>query len=265
MGYSLRGFVEKVDMSPSAYVHLAQPSGERRARVDMESTGEMDPEIVRVVVGEAHTVLRRGLVTLLNRDRGIGVVGEAGDGWSVVGISSQLDPDIVLLSVDLPRLNGIDAARHIKRNNQGTKVLLLSPYNTGDEMTRYLDAGVDGCLSHDCTVDYLYASIRELHAATTRFAPAQREAPVQPLLREREWSMPPRHPGHDARLTSREREVLQLIAEGHTHREAAAILHVSSRTVDTHANHIMQKLDLHDPARLTAYAVTAGLIFLPHR
>jgi DNA-binding NarL/FixJ family response regulator len=229
----------------------------------MISDGGSGLKRIRVLIGETHVIVRRGFISLFQQERGFEVVAEAGDGWSAVDLSMRLDPDIVLLNVNLPKLNGIDAARHIKRNSVRTKVLILALHSSADDLPRAIDAGVDGYLPQNCNVDHLFSAVRALNSGAAHFATTVWKTVAHKHLRVRHRSADRSASVHGAHLTHREREVLQLIAEGHTHREAAEILRVSPRTVDTHTNNIMQKLDIHDPAGLTAYAVRTGIMSLP--
>jgi DNA-binding NarL/FixJ family response regulator len=231
----------------------------------MGSEGGPGRRRIRVLIAEAHPIVRRGFISLFQQQRDFEIVADAADGWVAVESSMHTDPDVALLNVSLPRLNGIDATRHIKRNNPRTKVLLLALHGAADDLPGVLEAGADGYLPYNCTADHLFGAIRALHAGVAHFATTLWKTIVHQHLRVQGW--PAGRVAHELgpRLTFREREVLQLIAEGHTHREAAEILRVSHRTVDTHANNIMRKLDIHDPAGLTAYAVKTGIMHIPRR
>jgi two-component system nitrate/nitrite response regulator NarL len=226
----------------------------------------MKSQPIGVLIADDHTLVRRGLVSLLSLVDGIEVVGEASDGRLAVDLALKLDPDVVLMDVSMPGLNGLEATRQLKKESPQIKVLVLSAHDNEEYVLQVMRSGANGYILKNSSAEELYAAIRAVYTGQAFFSPSVSRILLDSFKEARS------HPGSDAsssrqlpesRLTSREREVLQLIAEGKTHQEAASLLHISARTVDTHCNNIMKKLDIHESAGLAAYAIKNGILILP--
>ena len=222
----------------------------------------MSAQRIRVLVADDHTIVRRGLVSLLALGDGIDVVGEAADGRMAVDLALELEPDVVLMDVSMPALNGLEAASRIRKKTPSIKVLILSAHDNEEYVLQVVRSGANGYLLKNTSADDLYAAIRSVHGGHAYFSPSVSKIIADELLRvgrtdegEIEETA--------GRLTAREREIVQQIAEGRTHQQIGELLHISPRTVDTHCNNIMKKLDIHDSAALVAYAIKNGIVILP--
>ena len=222
----------------------------------------MTTERIRVLVADDHTIVRRGLVSLLALGEGIDVVGEAADGRTAVDRALELEPDVVLMDVSMPALSGLEAASRIRKKSPKIKILILSAHDNEEYVLQVVRSGANGYLLKNTSAEDLYAAIRSVYGGHAYFSPSVSKIIADELLRgartdDGEAEEP------TSRLTAREREIVQLIAEGRTHQQIGEALHISSRTVDTHCNNIMKKLDIHDSAALVAYAIKNGIVILP--
>jgi len=220
---------------------------------------------ITVLVADDHTIVRRGLVSLLSLGDAFSVVGEAADGRAAVDLALELEPDVVLMDVSMPVLNGLEATTRIKKKAPHIKVLILSAYDNEEYVLQVIRSGANGYLLKNTASEDLFAAVRSVYGGHAYFSPSVSKILADDYLKKADgWPVKAEmdaSPG--GRLTSREREVLQLVAEGRTHQEVADILHISSRTVDTHCNNIMKKLDIHDSAGLVTYAIKNGIVILP--
>jgi DNA-binding NarL/FixJ family response regulator len=185
------------------------------------------------------------------------VVGEAADGREAVRLAKELQPDIVILDIGMPLLNGLDAAAQIIRENERIGVIILSMYTDESYIVRALDAGARGYLLKDNADDDIERAIRSVAIGRPFFSPSIAHALLEDyvrLMRERHVQ-----DSYDL-LTEREREVVQLLAEGKSNKEAATILNLSPYTIETHRQNLMQKLGLHNTAEIVLYAVRKGII-----
>jgi DNA-binding NarL/FixJ family response regulator len=219
---------------------------------------------IRLVVADDHTIVRRGLVSLLSLNERMEVVGEADDGRVAVELAAQLQPDLVLMDISMPALNGLEATRQIKKQFPKVKVLILTAHDNEEYVREVVHSGASGYLLKNSAAEDLYNAILSIHSGHAFFSPSVSKILVDDYVK----STTPdggrtSAPRLDPRLTAREREVLQLVAEGETHQRIAEILHISVRTVDTHCNNIMKKLDIHDTASLVTYAIKNGILILP--
>ncbi len=206
---------------------------------------------LRLMLCDDHAVVRQGLKSLLEQ-KGFQVIGEAADGREAARLVKELSPDIAILDLSMPVLNGVDAAREIVRTNPKTKTILLTMHNEEQYVLDALRAGVQGyVLKTEAAADLLHA-VQEVSKGFSYLSPKVSKAVVQAYLDKSEFAPDP--------LTPREREVLQLIAEGKSTKEAAAILGVSVKTAESHRTKIMEKLDTHGTAGLVRYAIRRGLI-----
>ena len=194
---------------------------------------------------------------LLDRATGMEVVGEAADGREAVRLARELKPDIAILDIGMPLLNGLDAAAHILRENDRTGIIILSMHTDESYILRALDAGAKGYLLKDHADEDLERAIQSVAAGKPYFSPSIAQALLEDyvnLMRERRVQ-----DSYDL-LTEREREVLQLLAGGKSNKEVASVLNISPYTIETHRNNLMQKLNLHNTAEIVLYAVRKALI-----
>ncbi|MGA2588987.1 MAG: response regulator transcription factor [Bryobacteraceae bacterium] len=212
---------------------------------------------VRIVLADDHTVMRNGLRLLLERQPHLQVVGEAADGRQAVALSEQANPDVVIMDIAMPNLNGIEAARQIVSHSPRTAIAILSMHSDESYVIRALKAGARAYLLKDSAEADLLAAVRALTEGKSFFSPAISKILVEDYMRQLES-----RGAEDTYelLTNREREILQLLAEGRTNKEVASMLNLSLYTVETHRTHILQKLNLHSVPELILYAVRKGII-----
>jgi DNA-binding NarL/FixJ family response regulator len=210
-----------------------------------------------ILIADDHRLLREGLRALLERD-GFQVVAEADNGRSAVRLAKQLQPDIVITDIAMPDLNGIEATRQISVEAPRSKVLALSMHTESGFVLGILEAGASGYLLKDAAFEELSVAIKAVLKGQIYLSPAIASVVVRQSL----GRLGSRVRSQQANLSKREREVLQLIAEGNSTKEIAATLYVSAKTVETHRKQIMGKLDIHSVAGLTKYAVREGLTSL---
>jgi DNA-binding NarL/FixJ family response regulator len=210
-----------------------------------------------ILIADDHTLIRDGLRALLERE-GFQVVGEAEDGRAAVKLAKQLQPDIVITDIGMPGLNGVEATRQICAEAPGAKVLALSMHAESRFVIGILEAGASGYLLKDAAFEELSAAIHVLLKDQIYLSPAIAGVVVERSLRRLDTDPRP----SQAKLSKREHEVLQLIAEGKSTKEIAALLFVSVKTVETHRKQIMDKLGIYTVAELTKYAIREGVTFL---
>jgi DNA-binding NarL/FixJ family response regulator len=210
---------------------------------------------IRVVLADDHTLVRAGLRTLLEGMAGVDVVGEAGDGHEVVRLVETLQPDVALLDIGMPGLNGLDAAGRLATASPSTRVLILSMHHAEEYVLRALRSGCAGYLLKGSAVSELEIAIRAVARGEAYLSPAVSKQVVDDYVARTGGSAGPL----DA-LTSRQREVLQLVAEGHTSKAIAQRLGLSLKTVEAHRSQIMQRLAIHDLPGLVRFSVRVGLV-----
>jgi two-component system response regulator NreC len=212
---------------------------------------------VRILLADDHIVMRNGLRLLLERQPHLKVVGEAADGRQAVALSESANPDVVIMDIGMPNLNGIEAARQIVNHNPRTAIAILSMHSDESYVIRALKAGARAYLLKDSAEADLLAAVRALTEGKSFFSPAISKILVEDYMRQLES-----RGAEDTYelLTNREREILQLLAEGRTNKEVANMLNLSLYTVETHRTHILQKLNLHSVPELILYAVRKGII-----
>ena len=212
---------------------------------------------IRVILADDHGIVRAGIRLLLEQQPDIEVVAEAEDGREAVRLAEALNPNVVVMDVAMPYLNGIDAAAQIAKSKPDIRVIILSMYDDEEYIARALTAGVTGyLLKRSAHVDMLMA-VRSVAAGRAFFSPAIAKKLADEYTRElRSKGLTDSY----ELLTQREKEILQLLAQGKSNKEVATILDVSPYTVETHRTHIMQKLDLHNTAEIVLYAVRKKVV-----
>lgn len=212
---------------------------------------------VRIVIADDHTIMRNGLRLMLERQSDFAVVGEASDGREAITVADNLVPDVVILDIAMPSLNGIEAASRITASHDRTAVLILSMHSDESYVLRALRAGARGYLLKDSAESDLVNAVRALCAGKAFFSPAVSRVLADDYVRQiRQRGL---EDPYDS-LTARERELLQLVAELKTTKEIAGLLNLSPHTVDTHRANLMSKLNLHSVPELILYAVRKGII-----
>jgi two-component system, NarL family, response regulator NreC len=212
---------------------------------------------IRILLADDHTVVRKGLRLLLESQPGLTVVGEASDGRTAVALAEQDAPDVVVMDVAMPTLNGIEAARQITAKLPLVAVVFLSMHSDESYVLKALKAGARGYLLKDSAEHDLILAVRSVAQGKSFFSPAISKMMVEDYMRElQERQIEDSY----ELLTTREREVLQLLAEGKSNKEVAAVLNLSLYTVETHRGNILQKLNLHSGAELILYAIRKGVI-----
>lgn len=214
---------------------------------------------IAVLLADDHTLVREGLRALLLSETDIEIVGEARNGREAVRCCEEMRPDIVLMDVGMPRLNGLEAARQILAKGPRPRIILLSAHADDEYVAQALEIGASGYLVKHASYKDLARAIREVHAGRQFLSPALARRLEARLAREGPRRRPRGTRGL-ATLTPREVEVLQLVAEGAGNKQVAAELGISVKTVDKHRQSVMTKLDIHDVAGLTRFAIASGVI-----
>jgi DNA-binding NarL/FixJ family response regulator len=213
-----------------------------------------------VLIVDDHRMMRDALVMILERENDITVVGQASDGREGAEKAAKLQPDVVTLDVAMPNLNGLDAARHIRRHSSSSRILIITSYDDDLYIQHALEAGVDGYVTKHSAAETLAKAVREVAKGGKVYSPNVKKRIPQyekteggrKLLRRKSDT-----------LTERETEVLQLIAEGNANKQTADKLGISIKTVEKHRQAVMNKLHIHDTAGLTRYAIAAGMVESP--
>ena len=211
---------------------------------------------IRILLADDHTILRSGIRALLENEPGLSVIGEAEDGRAAVSMACKLKPNVVLMDIAMPLLNGLEATRQIKIQCPDVKVLVLSMHDNEEYIRQALEAGAMGYILKDAAPGELIGAIRSVYRGEAVLSPAVTRLVIEDYLR---WGGTRPQEESDS-LSPREREVLQLIAEGYTNKQIAEILSISIKTVQAHRNNLMGKLDLHDRGELIKYAIQKKII-----
>jgi DNA-binding NarL/FixJ family response regulator len=212
---------------------------------------------LRVLLADDHAIVRRGLRSLLESEPELTVVGEAADGLEALRLCSEKHPDILIVDIGMPKLNGIDVAERVQKLERPPRTVILSMHADESYIIRALAAGARGYLLKDATDEDLLPAIRAVAAGKPFFSPAVTAVLVEDYVRRlQQRGLADSH----HLLTDREKEVLQLLAEGRSNKEVATILDLSLSTVETHRANLMQKLNLHNTAEIVLYAVRKGII-----
>jgi len=213
---------------------------------------------ISVLIAEDHTIVREGLSMMLKLEPDIEVVGEARDGREAVGMVAGLRPDVVLMDIAMPGLNGLEATRQLAKLQPGSRIIILSAHCDDAYVKSAVDSSAAGFLHKQDSTHEVCRAIREVHRGGIYYSTSisRRFVRINPESRDQQGKMARKA----SLLTSREVEVLQLIAEGKANKETAAELGISIKTVEKHRGHLMRKLDIHDTAGLTRHAIAAGVI-----
>ena len=212
---------------------------------------------MRVLLADDHGIVRRGLRSILETEPGLTVAAEAADGLEALRLCEEHKPDLLIVDVGMPKLNGIDVAARVQKQDRPPKVIILSMHSDESYIIRALGAGARAYQQKDATDDDLLPAVRAVAAGKPYFSPAVTAVLVEDYVR-RLQSRGLTDSYH--LLTDREKEVLQLLAEGRSNKEVATVLDLSLSTVETHRANLMQKLNLHNTAEVVLYAVRKGLI-----
>ena len=213
---------------------------------------------LRILLADDHKIVRDGLRNLLEKDPDILVVGEAEDGREALQLARKLSPDVVVMDIAMPELNGIEATRQILAEVRKVKVVALSMHSDKRYVSEMLKAGAAGYLLKDCAFEELITAIRTIAKGKIYLSPGIAGVVLEDYIKQGSTT----DSSVFSILSDREREVLQLMAEGRSTKDVAAHLNVSIKTVETHRTHIMTKLDIHSIAELTKYAIREGLTSL---
>ena len=215
-------------------------------------------KLITVLLAEDHAIVRQGLSALLNADGQFKMLGEAKTGREAVDMAKSLRPDVILMDIAMPVLNGLEATRQILAVNPAARIIILSAHSDDEYIERTSAAGVAGFLEKQTSAEILTKAITEVARGQTFFSPSiakrLQHSPGKPRDRD---GLPK---ANASRLTARESEVLQLVAEGSANKQVASALGISIKTVEKHRQHLMDKLNIHDTAGLTRYAIAAGVI-----
>ncbi|UCB52045.1 MAG: response regulator transcription factor [Candidatus Zixiibacteriota bacterium] len=214
---------------------------------------------IKLLVADDHKIFRQGIKKLLEEESDLQVVGEASDGRDAVKKATELKPDVILMDIAMANLNGLEATRHIKKQLPSAKVIMVTMHKNEEYVLQSFQAGASGFILKEGAVEELVSAIRSIHSDKSFLSPSISKTLIDAYMRKMETGKT--ETPFDL-LTDREREVLQLIAEGYTNREVAKSLFISVKTVEAHRAHIMQKLNIHDIAKLVKYAIQKGLVDL---
>ena len=210
---------------------------------------------VKILIADDHKIMRDGLRTLLEKEKGLEVIAEAQNGRETVRLAEELRPDIIIMDISMDDLNGIDATRHIVEKNLGCRIIALSMHADKRFVAGMFEAGAMGYLLKDCAYDELVKAIRQVLAGSTYLCSMISGVVIRDYVQRLRKSKP------DV-LSLREKGILQLLAEGHNTKQIADKLSVSIKTIETHRQHIMAKLNIFSIAELTKYAIREGITSL---
>jgi DNA-binding NarL/FixJ family response regulator len=212
---------------------------------------------ITVLLAEDHAIVRQGLCALLKADGNFEIIGQARTGREAVAMAAKLKPQVILMDIAMPLLNGLEATRQILTANPLARVVILSAHSDDEYIERAIGAGVAGFLEKQTSAEILTKALGEVVSGKTFFSPSiAKRLSAHSKPRDREGAIIVK----GSRLTPRESEVLQLVAEGSSNKQVAAELGISAKTVEKHRQHLMDKLNIHDTAGLTRYAISTGVI-----
>jgi two-component system nitrate/nitrite response regulator NarL len=211
---------------------------------------------IKILVADDHPVVRKGLQMCLARQERLKIMGEAADGDEAVLKTKELRPDVLLLDISMPKMNGLAVTEMLRKEVPETKILILSVHNNKEYILRVIQAGAHGYVSKEASPEELLEALETVHSGAAFFSPEIAQAALNQLVTSGGKKEP------FAELTVREREVLVLIAEGKSNKEIASALDVGVRTIETHRERIMRRLNIHSVAGLTKFAIANGMITL---
>lgn len=213
---------------------------------------------IKLLIVDDHPIVRRGLRMCLGQQPDIQILGEAGDGREALQLAHQLKPEVILMDIDMPQMNGLAVTDLLRREMPEVKVLILSMYSNTDYVMRIIQCGARGFVLKESAPEEVVQAIQAVHAGASHFSPEVARVALNQVVKgnNNEAAAPL------TRLTNREREVLLYIAEGFSNKEIACQLNIGVRTVETHRERIMRKLDIHSIAGLTRFAIQQGLVSL---
>ncbi len=210
---------------------------------------------ITVLLSDDHAMVREGLRALLNIESDIEVIGEAENGREAVEMAASLSPDVVIMDIAMPLLNGFEASRQILKSKPAPKIFILSAHSDDAYVQQAISIGISGFLIKQTASHILPVAIREIYKGSKFYSPT-----ISKRLAQQEYRDQQRGDDKRPQLSSRETEVLQLVAEGKANKQTADELHISIKTVEKHRQSLMDKLNIHDTAGLTRYAIAAGVI-----
>lgn len=215
-------------------------------------------EPIKLLIVDDHPIVRRGLRMCLGQHPHVQILGEAGDGREALQLAHQLKPEVILMDIDMPQMNGLAVTDLLRREMPEVKVLILSMYSNTDYVMRIIQCGARGFVLKESAPEEVLQAIQAVHAGASHFSPEVARVALNQVVKgnNNEAAAPL------TRLTNREREVLHYIAEGFSNKEIACQLDIGVRTVETHRERIMRKLDIHSIAGLTRFAIQQGLVSL---
>jgi len=211
---------------------------------------------IRVLLAEDHTIVRQGIAVLLRTESDMEVVGEASNGIEAVDLAKKLRPDVILMDIGMRQLNGLEATREIKKLFPSMKILVLTMHDNEEWIFQILRAGASGYLIKDLAMTDLITALRAVYEGDSYLSPSISKRVIEEYIRKAELG---EKKGVDDLLSGREREILQLIAEGNSIPQISNLLCISKKTVEAHKTHIMEKLNIHDKVGLIKYAIRSGL------
>jgi len=211
---------------------------------------------IRVLLAEDHTIVRQGIAALLGAESDMEVVGEASNGLEAIELARKLGPDVILMDIGMKQLNGLEATREIKRLFPSMKILVLTMHDNEEWIFQILKAGASGYLIKDTAMTDLTSALRAVSQGDSYLSPSISKRVIEEYIRKAESG---EKKGPEDLLSGREREILQLIAEGNSIPQISNLLCISKKTVEAHKAHIMEKLKIHDKVGLIKYAIRSGL------
>jgi DNA-binding NarL/FixJ family response regulator len=211
---------------------------------------------IRVLLAEDHTIVRQGIAALLGTESDMEVVGEASNGLEAIELAKKLSPEVILMDIGMRQLNGLEATREIKRLFPSMKILVLTMYENEEWIFQILKAGASGYLIKDSAMTDLTSALRAVYQGDSYLSPSISKMVIEEYIRKAESG---EKKGVEDLLSGREREILQLIAEGNSVPQISSLLCISKKTVEAHKAHIMEKLNIRDKVGLIKYAIRTGL------
>ncbi len=213
---------------------------------------------IKILLADDHKIMREGIRSMLEQEPDLEVVGEAGNGREVLELSSETNPDVIIMDINMPDMNGTEATRQLKKKSDRIKIVALSMHSDKYIVMDMLKAGASGYLLKDCSGQDIVSAIRSVYQGNSYLSPEITGVVIDNYVNKTSTDVPKA----PSKLTAKEREVLQLVAEGLTTKEISSSLNIATKTVDNHRVNIMNKLDLHNIAELTKFAIRHGITHL---